>query len=365
MTPRGVTWDDCVGRARLDGDARGPHSLGTEEIDMSAITTSPLRRFGAKTLRRGRVAEVECVEIGGQVYTIRRGPVTVVQLHDEWYEDVRDPERVIETLRDATDFKADIFTFWQRVPDLDPRYPYPVRSELVAGLPITTYGHWYDRQIGKTTRNRIRKSERAGVEVRECAYDDAFVGGMAEIFNETPIRQGRPFWHYGKSVETVRREFSRFLFREELLGAYLGEEMIGFAMLGRSDGFADLGQVISKLRHRDKAVNNALVAKVVNVCARQQIPHLVYGSWDGDSLGKFKQYCGFERLKVPRYVVPLSLKGRLALRIGAYGNLRDFIPMGARTVLKKLRRQWYRFYLGGVVGSLSWSVASVSEAVPF
>ena len=73
-----------------------------------------------------------------------------------------------------------------------------------------------------------------GVEVRECAYDDDFVRGMTSIFNETPIRQGRRFWHYGKDFETVKRQFSRNLFREDLIGAYYQGELIGFAMLGRS-----------------------------------------------------------------------------------------------------------------------------------
>ena len=331
---------------------------------MPSTTTSRLRRFRIETLRKGRVAEVECVEIEGQVYAIRRGPVTVVRLHDEWYEDVRDPARVIEALRERADFRPDVFTFWQRVPDLEPRYPYFVRSELVAGLPVTTYGDWYERQIKKTTRNRIRKSERAGVEIRECAYDDAFVTGMTEIFNETPIRQGRRFWHYGKSVETVRREFSRFLFREELLGAYLGQELIGFAMLGHAGRFADLGQVISRLMHRDKAVNNALVAKAVDVCAQRRIPYLLYGPWEGDSLGNFKQNCGFQRLKVPRYVVALSSKGRLALRVGAYGDFMGLIPMGVRMMLKRLRREWYRFHAVSVVAFLPWCAAGVSEACP-
>ena len=58
-----------------------------------------------------------------------------------------------------------------------------------------------------------------------------FVRGMTSIFNETPIRQGRPFLHYGKDFETVKREFSRFLFREEIFGAYVGEELVGFIML--------------------------------------------------------------------------------------------------------------------------------------
>jgi hypothetical protein len=319
---------------------------------MASASVRPLRRFSIETLVKGQVAEIECVEIGGQVYSIRRGPVISVQLHDEWYEDVCDPVMVIETLKRHADFKPDLFTFWQRVPDLEPRYPYPRRSQFVAGLPVTTYEHWYSRQIKKTTRNRIRKSETAGVKVRKCIFDDAFIRGMAEIFNEMPIRQGRRFWHYGKNCETIRRQFGRFLFREELLGAYLDDELVGFAMLGHSEAFGDLGQVISKVKHRDKAVNNALVAKAVDICARRQCRYLLYGLWDNGSLSTFKHHSGFEQIVVPRYIVPLSPKGNLALKMGgASGDLRDLIPPGIRWVLRKLRSSWYRFYFGGLVGT--------------
>ena len=71
---------------------------------------------------------------------------------------------------------------------------------------------------------------------------------MTSIFNETPIRQGRPFLHYGKDFETVKREFGRFLFREEIFGAYVGEELVGFIMLADAGRYAYLGQIISKDR---------------------------------------------------------------------------------------------------------------------
>ena len=116
----------------------------------------------------------------------------------------------------------------------------------------------------------IRKSQKAGVQVREATFDDEFVRGMGGIFNEAPIRQGRRFWHYGKDFETVKREFSRFLYREYLVGAYLGDELIGFVMLANAGRFGILGQFISKMEHRDKATNNALMAKTVEICAQRQ-----------------------------------------------------------------------------------------------
>ena len=108
----------------------------------------------------------------------------------------------------------------QRLPELKPEYDLHLEFESVAALPITSYEHWWKKQVKGTTRNMVRKSQKAGVEVRETAFDDEFVEGMVKIFNETPLRQGRQFWHYGKDFETVKEQFSRYLFREDMVGAY-------------------------------------------------------------------------------------------------------------------------------------------------
>ncbi len=107
-------------------------------------------------------------------------------------------------------------------------------------------------------RSQIRKAEKEGVVVRETRYDDDFVRGMTAIFNEAPVRQGRRFWHYGKDFETVKRQFSRYIHREHMIGAYYHDEMIGLIMLGNAGRFGITGQIISSIKHRDKATNNAL-----------------------------------------------------------------------------------------------------------
>ncbi len=62
--------------------------------------------------------------------------------------------------------------------------------------------------------------------------------------------------------------------------------MIGFIMLGNAGRYGVLGQIISSLKHRDKATNNALIAKAVGVCERAGLPHLVYLFWnDNVALG--------------------------------------------------------------------------------
>jgi hypothetical protein len=302
-----------------------------------------LEVFNRETLIKGKPAQVACVEIGGQTFTITQGPLTVVQLQDEWYEDVRDPEFVIDVLMNSAGFKPDIFTFWQRVPNLEPQYQYHTEWESIAALPVQSYDHWFNKQISSRLRSQLRKATKEGLNVREAAYDDEFVRGMTDIFNESPIRQGRRFWHYGKDFETVKQQFSRYLFREEMIGAYYGGEMIGFIMLGNAGNYGITGQIISKLKYRDKVTNNALIGKAVEVCAKKNLSYLVYLYWTNDSLAEFKRRCGFQETKVPRYFVPLTRKGKLALKLGLHRGWRATLPDRIKRPLKKLRKSWHGF----------------------
>jgi hypothetical protein len=287
----------------------------------------------------GQRTQLECVEIGGQTYAINRGVVTTVTLDDEWFHEVSDPPAVVEVLRRDRALGVDLFSFCQRLPNTEPLYPHPCEWESIAALRIQSYDEWWASLEG-TTRTQIRKTAKLGVEVRECVYDDDFVRGMTAIFNETPIRQGRRFWHYGKNFETVKRQFSRNLFREDLIGAFYQKELIGFVMLGRCPEYADLGQIISKVVHRDKQVQSALIAKAVELCGARQIPYLVYAFWTNDSLGHFKRKLGFREAKLPRYFVPLTAKGRLAMRIGAHRGFKAMLPAKVIASLKQARNSW-------------------------
>jgi len=107
-------------------------------------------------------------------------------------------------------------------------------------------------------------------------------------------------------------------------------------------GYAVTGQVISKISHRDKGTNNFMMAKAVELCAREGIPYLVYLSWGAGSLSEFKRRNGFEKVGLPRYYVPLTAKGRLALRLGVHKGMVNLIPGPALARLKRLRTAGYR-----------------------
>ena len=46
-------------------------------------------------------------------------------------------------------------------------------------------------------------------------------------------------------------------------------------------------------------------------------------------------------MDVPRYYVPLTLVGRLALRLGLHHNLADRVPEPVVSKLRELRNAWY------------------------
>jgi hypothetical protein len=299
--------------------------------------------FTKETLVKGRPVQLECLEIEGQTYTLSRGFAQTLRLEDEWYEDLQDPASIIASVK-ASRVKADILTFWQRLPDIEPRFPFYREWETIAALPVRSFDHWWNRQIKSRTRNLIRKAEKSGIEVRQARYDEDFVRGMTDIFNETPVRQGRRFWHYGKDCETVRRQFCRYLFREDLIGAYYRGELIGFVMLGDAKRYAVTGQIISKIQHRDKATNNLLISKAVEICEQKNFPYLVYFHWSDDSLAEFKRRCGFEPTRVPRYYVPLTGRGRLILRLGWHRDWKEQLPRPVKGRLKALRARWLDRY---------------------
>jgi len=278
--------------------------------------------------------------INGKKILIEGKIPRIARLEQEWCDDAGDPEILADALRKTAD-GPDILTFTQRLPDLEPQYGYPMELDSMAVLPIKSYDFWWEKQIERQARNKIRKAQKKGVIVRPTDFDDKLIHGMTSIFNETPIRQGRNFLHYGKDFETIKHQFSRFLFREEIFGAYLREELVGFIFLADAGRYAFLGQIISKIAHRDLAPNNALLAKAVERCAERGFPYLVYALWLDDSLGDFKRSNGFQKFDVPRYFVPLTHKGKLTLKLGFHRGWKGAVPKQLSKPLKKLRRRWY------------------------
>jgi hypothetical protein len=282
----------------------------------------------------------------GKEMQVRGRLIRIARLAAEKYDFLDDPEAALQALR-RSGARVDLLTFTQQLPDVTPRYDYPLEWDNLAALPVSTFDHWWTRQINGKTRNMVRRAEKA-LTVREVPFDDDLVRGIHTIYNESPIRQGRPFWHYGKDLEIVRRENGTFLERSVFIGVFLDTTLVGFAKLV-SDGEgrqAGLMQILSMIRHRDKSPTNALIAQAVRSCAQRGIKFLVYsqfayGRKERDGLSDFKEHNGFLRMDLPRYYVPLTAVGRLALRLRLHRDVVDHVPEPVLAQFRKVRSRWH------------------------
>lgn len=280
--------------------------------------------------------------------------VRIARLELDKTEFLDDPPSMLEALR-KSGTRIDLFTFLQQLPETTPKYAYPMEWDNLAVLPVSTFDHWWNHQIRSLPRNRARQAEKRGVTLREVPFDNALVRGIWEIYNENPIRQGKPFTHYGKDVETVREHAGTFLDRSIFIGAFTGDRLIGFVklMTNQTRTLANLVHIVSMIQHRDKAPTNALIAHAVRACAERGIAYLVYqnfayGKKQGDSLSHFKEINGFQRIDLPRYYVPLTGFGRVALSLGLHHKFADYVPASVSTRLLELRNAWYNRKLRSV-----------------
>jgi len=273
--------------------------------------------------------------------------IKTARLRSEYYEWIDDPKNFVSYLK-ARSTPADLFTFLQKVTERDFQHEYYCEPDSIAALPMTTYDDWWKKQINDKTRNMIRKAHKSGVEIRIVEFNDTLIQGIKGIYDESPLRQGKPFKHYGKDLETLRESHVSYLDQSQFIGAFNGDELIGFVKLVHGDGISHLMQIISKIGYRHMAPTNALIDKTVEICAQKKIPFLHYGIWSSRGLGSFKKHHAFERLDLQRYFVPLSLKGRIILNLKLHRGLTEYIPENWLHYLADKRSQWYQFKMSRI-----------------
>jgi hypothetical protein len=272
--------------------------------------------------------------------TISGRLLKIARVTNERYDFLHDPVGFLPAFR-AAKARAHLLTFLQEAHEVEPKYPYFHEPDSIAILPISTYEHWLKKQINDKTRNMIRKASKCGVQMRQVELDKNFIEGVRELYNESPVRQGKRFWHYGLDFNGIKAHLDTFTARSYFVGAFHGEELIGFYKLTRNQNSASVMQIISKVAHRDKAPNNALLARAVEMCAELGIPYLQYGIWSAGGLGEYKIRHGFIRFDIPRYYIPLNPVGRLALRWKLYRKPSQLIPAPLKDRLLAMRANWY------------------------
>ena len=273
----------------------------------------------------------------------------VAAIKDEEFmegESIPDPKSFLSRMW-KTGLKADIITFAQKLPDAIPRYEYHLERDSLAVISITSFSDWWEKRAKKDVRSAVNKAARLGIVVRQAEFNDSFVEGIVAIYNESAFRQGKPFWHYKKDFNTVKHLNSTYLERSTFIGAFYKDELVGFIRMVSVGSVAMTLQVISMKKHSGKKPTNALIAKAVEICTENRMSYLVYGNYvyqdPKASLTEFKRRNGFEEFLIPRYYVPLTLKGRIALRLKLHHGIAEMLPHNVLRVLSRVRKFVWKF----------------------
>jgi len=249
-------------------------------------------------------------------------------LPDEYLEDVKITGELVRLLRDQ---EADLFTYVERT-FLENSKVALINGALrdtddIALLKVDSYEEWWQR-IGRKTRNMIKKAEKSGVKVEIInEVTDSLAKGIWKIYNETPIRQDRYFSHYGISYEEVKSGLISRV-NSDLLCAFWQGQVIGFSVLEYGDKVAAVSQILSLTKHLDKAPNNALIAKMVERSVQRNIHNIIYARMGKfhETLTQFKKHHGFITYYLPRYYIPLTRRGNVAIKLKLHKPFKDTVP---------------------------------------
>ena len=316
-------------------------------------TTSPItaelnsRNRHSTVIRiKGKNTVVPSTEIAGRKVIATGKVLRVAQVFDEELvegELFPNPAAVIATLQ-ASPLKADLFTFAQRPPETSPKFNQFFEWDNWAVASTLSVQDWWAK-LPQESRKNVRRAAKRGVSVRSVPFDATLVRGIQGIYNETPIRQGKKFWHFGKDFATVKMLNETYLERSEFIGAFCGEKLIGFIKIIYVDQIAMLIQILAKNEHHDKRPMNALLAHAVEICEHKKMLYLVYGKYvygtkNDSSLTEFKRRNGFEQINFPRYFVPFSTKGKIAISLGFHRECTNFLPKRVNDLLLSFRT-WF------------------------
>jgi hypothetical protein len=315
-------------------------TLNRAEINTEAVIAAPVAPNADSSVLRGRD-----ILVSGRV-------VKVAQIRSEAYSDapsVQDWEAFVTAVKRAHRH-TDIVTFAQSIHELEPKFSnLPMEWDNFAVIALASYDDWW-KGLSQDSRRNVRLAEKRGVKVELAAFDDKLIHGIKAIYDEAPVRQGAPNRHYNEDFETVKRKNSTYLDRNDFLVAYFGEEIIGFAQLIYADKTARIMQVLTKTAHAEKRPTNLLIAKAVELACQKNLTHLIYckytyGKKSDSPLTEFKRRMGFKELKYPRYFVPVTLRGKIALKLGLHADLIDLLPGSVLDLYLKTRTKYYQFKL--------------------
>jgi hypothetical protein len=301
---------------------------------------------------KGKWFKVPAVPVDGK-HLVRRGKwlKTAYINNEQWLEsEVKDPERCVVALKaqGSGGVSADLFTFSQKLPATTPKYSFPLEWDSVAAVHVTSFKDWWE-SLPQETRKNVRRSQKRGVVVSVKKLDDELIKDLYELNNESAVRQGKVFTHYGKTLEQVARDQVDYLDRSDYICAYSEGELIGVLKLVYRGDVASILTFVPKTSQSDKRPANALIAKAVEICDQKKIPYLTYGMFNYGKkqhtpLREFKIRNGFGEVLVPHYYIPMTTRGTLALKLNLHRGLIGILPHGVITFLVDARAKIYQVF---------------------
>ena len=262
----------------------------------------------------------------------------IAKLRHEWFEFLNEPASLAKKMKKNKPV-PDLLTFLQEAHRPRPEFPFYHETASASVLTIKSFDDWWD-DLHFKARNKARKAQKAGVEIHETELNEAFVSGVEKIYNESPLRQGRKFTHYGKNFLTIKNDLSSFPDKTFFIGAYFRGELIGFMKLFEGNEILRTVHIIATLAHRDKCVMDALIAHAVKICDQKNIAHLHYGDWASRGLGVFRVKYNFQRHDCPRYFIPLTARGKFVLQLRLHRPLSERLPQSWKDRLVSVRNYW-------------------------
>jgi Acetyltransferase (GNAT) domain len=300
---------------------------------------------------KGKWFRVPALAINGNTLIVRGKWIRKAVVHDEQWltSDIEAPELCLQALKEerSPELRADIFTFAQKLPTTLPKYEYPMEWDSTAAIRLTSFKDWWEN-LPQETRKNVRRSQKRGLVVGVKELDEDLIRGIADVNNDSPMRQRVPHAHYGKSFDQVKKDQSSFLDRSEFICAYLGNELIGFLKLVYRGNIASILQLLAKPSHQDKRPSNALIAKAVEICEARGMSYLIFGLFNyghkrDSPLREFKVRNGFEEVLTPRFYIPLTLWGKVCMELGLHRGLIGILPHNVILLGVNARARWYNF----------------------
>ena len=313
-----------------------------EKLSMSVTKTS------IEINIKGRWLSVPALEVNGNKIILQRKGLKIAAVHDEEWaaNELQDPQTYIQALTDGRrSFRADIFTFVQKLPTTLPKYSFPMEWESVAAVHLNSFREWWEG-LPQEARKNVRRSQKRGVEVSVRPFDDALIRGIKDVNDDSRVRQRVQNAYYGKTLEETRRDYGAFLDRCDFICAHCGDEMIGFLKVVYRGAVASVLNLTTKPSHYDKRPSNALIAKMMELCELKHVSYVTYGLFNygnkrNSPLREFKIRNGFGEVLVPRFYVPLTIWGKIAMKMKLHRGLLGIFPTRVITFAVEERARLY------------------------